>query len=106
MDGNDFFPGVNDASICRPPRMNEPREIILPDGTVVKWCPECGVWGDHFRAGHSNQDPPPHNNDDLMVDDALVAEGVVVDADLCEEVHADDEVSDGNFAQLQMAGLL
>ena len=47
------FPGVDDASIRRPPRRNEPRERTLPDGTQVKWCPECGKWGDHFRGGAS-----------------------------------------------------
>lgn len=46
------FPGVDDASIRRPPRRNEPRERALPDSTTIKWYPECGLWGDHFRAGH------------------------------------------------------
>ena len=107
-DGNnEGFPGVDEASIRRPPRRNEPRQRTLPDGTVVKWCPECGAWGDHFRAGHPAEtvDPPLHNNNALVQEDALVAADVS-DGDLCGECNEDDEVSDGAFARLRMAGLL
>ena len=97
---------MDDASIRRPPRRNEPRERTLPDGTVVKWYLECGESDDHFRAGHLDQDPLPHNNDDPVGDDTLVTAGVVVDAGLCEEVHEDKEVDDGDFARLRMAVLL
>ena len=62
--------------------------------------------GDHFCAGHPTQDPSLHNNNDLVGDDDLVAAGVVADAELCQEVHEDDEVGDGAFARLRMAGLL
>ena len=66
-----------------------------------------GVWGDHFRAGHPAEavDPPMHNNDALVQEDALVA-AEVYDGDLCGECNEDDEVSDGAFARLRMAGLL
>ena len=36
------FPGVNNISICRLLRGNDPREKTLPNGMVVKWCLECG----------------------------------------------------------------
>ena len=62
--------------------------------------------GDHFCAGHPTQDPSLHNNNDLVGDDDLVAAGVVADAELCQEVPEDDEVGDGAFARLRMAGLL
>ena len=49
--GADFL-RVDNASIPRPPCMNKPHKRTLPDGTRVKWCPGCGEWGDHFRAGY------------------------------------------------------
>ena len=51
-EGEDF-PGVDDRALKRPPGRHDPRTRTLPDGTVVKWCPECGSWGDHLRADHT-----------------------------------------------------
>ena len=98
--GGDGFPVVDDASIRRPPRRNEPRERTLTNGNIVKWCPECGTWGDHFRAEYPAEDPPLHPNDDAMVGDGLVVVDVVAE-DIVE-----DDVSDGAFARLRLAGLL
>ena len=111
---NESFPGVDDTSIRRPPRRNEPRERTLPDGSVVKWCSECGSWGDHYRAGHPATETPPA--DDVPDDDALVAAGMMGEEglSLCEECDddgdvsdgVDGDVSDGAFARLRSAGLL
>ena len=46
------FTGVENQALSHPPQGNAPRERTLLDGTVVKWCGECGLWGDHLRAGH------------------------------------------------------
>jgi hypothetical protein len=89
---------VDDASIRRPPRRNKPRERTLPDGTQVKWCPKCGKWGDHFRAGHTAANDDEDNGGDA----ANVATG---DDDDNLVVQEDDNVSDGAFARLRMAGL-
>ena len=36
----------------RPSQGNQPRECTLEDGTVQKWCRECGSWGNHLRVNH------------------------------------------------------
>ena len=103
---NESFPGVDDTSIRRPPRRNEPRERTLPDGLVVKWCSECGSWGDHFRAGHLTNESP--SADDVPDNDALVAAGLIGEEglEMYEECDEDGDVSDGAFAHIRSAGLL
>ena len=29
-----------------------PRKRTLADGSEVTWCALCGLWADHYRAGH------------------------------------------------------
>ena len=100
----DDFPGVDDAAIRRPPRRNEPRERTLPDVTKVKWCSECGSWTDHFRAGHPADEPAA---DETPTEGANVAIGHDSGSkeEIGDEIEGDD-VSDGAFARLRLAGLI
>ena len=43
---------MDDHVIRRPHHGNEPRQRTRDDGTIEKWCGECGAWGDHLRANH------------------------------------------------------
>ena len=67
----------------------------------MKWCPECGKWGDHLRAGHPVTDSGEEGSGEAAnvatEDNATVEDNLVV--------HEDDEVYDGAFARLRMAGL-
>ena len=94
------FPGVDDTSIRRPSRRNKPRERILTDKTQVKWCLDCRKCGDHFRAGY----PAAEVGDDVSGEAVNVAtgDGTVVHDSF--QINADDEVSDGIFTRLYMAG--
>jgi hypothetical protein len=67
---------------------------------VVKWCSECGAWGDHYRAGHTAEAIPE--------EDALVAADIILDeeGDVDGEEEVAEDLSDGAFARLRMAGLL
>ena len=72
----------------------------------MKWCDECGSWGDHFRAEHPKQDLQAPPDDSVGGADGLVA---AFDApDEAAEVlgQEEDDVSDGAFARLRLAGLL
>ena len=98
---------MDDRALNRPPGRREPRTRTLNDGSVVKWCPECGAWGDHLRADHTS-------------DNALVASDVLDEANVGAAVGAGDgarddgdgmsagdtDISDGTFSRLRLAGLL
>jgi len=62
-------------------------ERTLVDGMTVKWCSECGFWGDHLRAGH-------------IVENAVGAKG----GQLCGEI-ASDEDTVGNNDEKSAAGM-
>ena len=38
-------PNASEFNMRRPPTRNEPREVTLSDGRVVKWCGKCAAWG-------------------------------------------------------------
>ena len=87
---------MDDASIGRPTRRNEQRERTLPDGTTVKWCSECGAWGDHFRAGHPAEGIGAAV--EIPRENAFVASvGMIAEA-------TTDEFINGEFARLCLAG--
>ena len=68
-------------------------------------CAECGSWGDHFRAQHPTQDQVQSN--DATVEEGMVASGAIAQEDLCQEIDdGANDVSDGAFARLRLAGLL
>ena len=91
-DGADEFPGVDDQALRRPPQGNEPRERTGVDGVEIKWCGECGAWGDHYRSEHPAE----------VEDAANLALGCGINEDARVEV-SDDE---GVFSRLRAAGLI
>ena len=65
----------------------------MDDGTIEKWCGECGAWGDHLRADHPGA--------------RVGAEA----GNLAGLVNDDDELGDANLeggvlARLRAAGLV
>ena len=76
----------------RPSQGNQPRECTLEDGTVQKWCRECGSWGNHLRTNH--------HVDAYGVDTYNLAEAVEENDNEIEVV-----VDGGVLARLMMAGL-
>ena len=91
------FPGVDDAGLRNPPRANGPRKRTLADGQIIKWCGLCGLWTDHYRAGHPTGEEGKDAGDD---DEEHVA------FDEIDEVDTDAPPSDGAFARLHAAGLI
>ena len=67
----------------------------------MKWCPECGKWGDYLQSGYPVADSGEEGSGEAANvatgDNAAVEDNLVV--------HEDDEVSDGAFDRLRMAGL-
>ena len=75
------------------------------NGLTVKFCPDCKVWWDHFRAGHTPRESP--SREDTFVEVTNVAAGNT--SDEVEEVKEDvngDDASNGAFARLSQAGLI
>ena len=71
---------------------------------MVEWCGECGLWGDHLRAGHLDLGGIGIETVNIGAvedtGDANVAETVVVEYNLLED-------SDGGvLSRLRAAGLL
>ena len=90
------FPGVNDTGLRNPPRSNEPRERTLSNGQIVEWCRLCGLWTDHYHAGH----PTGVEGKDAEDDAGYVA------FDNIDEVDTDAPPSDNASARLHAAGLI
>lgn len=76
----------------RPPQCNQPRERTLEDGTILKWCGECGLWGNHLRANH----PAIVNRGEV---------GNLAEAVLDNDDNIDAVVNGGVLAQLRAVGL-
>jgi len=62
-NGAAYFPGVDDQALRRLPRGNAPHERTLSDGANVKWCSECGSWGNHLRLGHPASEDQPSGDE-------------------------------------------
>jgi len=100
------FTAVDNTSIRRSPRRNEPRERTLPGGTRVKWCLKCGAWGDYFRLCHPTEKPSADaatpEDAGHVATDTIHERGV----ELSGEVDVDaDEVKNEAFTRLRRAGL-
>ena len=108
-EGEDF-PGVDNRALNRPPGRRDPRTRTLNNGSEVKWCPECGAWGDHLRADHTSENA-------LVASDVKFA-GAIVGASVGAGDGANDDeetgmtatdtntTQDGTFTRLRLAGLL